>query len=430
MSAYRWAFLAMILGSPAAFAIDEAQQEKPEQVDPASLKAVQPLVDGNIDFALDVYRALPKEKNIIFSPFGLSEALAICYAGARGETATAMATTLAFPNEGQGVDEEFAILHRVQENLEHSDSIDYDMSNSLWSQAALLPAYTELAERQYGAEFFEVDFRSPETVKAKLDAWVQEKTRGKGTFPEEALENPRVELLIVNTLYLKASWRVRFKAYRTKDRPFHLVDGTEVEVPTMVQTSLFRYGKWYGLEVLEMPYKGGELSAVILLPEKKKPIEGAQGLSTSRPRTTLAELEADMRSSDLRSAIRCTELERVQVYLPRFSIASKHGLKKVLKSMGMNIAFTPEADFTGMTGAPDLRIEDVLQNARIDLDEEGTEAVAVTAVSMGPRGAVQPPQNDPIIFRADRPFMFVLRENRTGTILFMGRMADPRERAE
>ena len=300
------------------------------------------------------------------------------------------------------------------------------MTNSLWSKIKFLPDYSRVVKAEYGADLFKVqDFTSSET-KQRLDTWVSEKTRGKGVFPKQALDDPLLQLLIVNTLYMKASWHQQFPKRATKEMPFHLLDGSEVDVPMMVQSGSFRHGGWYDLEVLGIPYKGGELSAIFLLPTgNKKSVEGAQGLGTRRARTTLAEIEADLTASDLRNALRCMELERVRVFLPRFSISAKLGLKEMLEALGMTDAFSQKvADFSGMTGDTPLRIGAVLQNARIDVDETGTEAVAVTVAALSTRGGVRE-KPAAKVFRADRPFMFVLRENITGTILFMGRVVDP-----
>ncbi len=427
MRAYRWAFLAISLGSTAAFASTDVdvQEDPPAKLAPVSLEQVEPLVKGNTAFALDLYRQLPKDENLFYSPFGVSEALAICFSGAQGGTAAQMASVLGFPEDGRDVEGQFSLLHLVQENLARSSDIDYEMTNSLWSKIALLPTYSDLVEREYGADLFNVQDFSSLITKQRLTDWVSEKTRGKGVFPEKALDDPLLQLVVMNTLYLKASWERQFPKRATKDRPFHLLDGSEVEVPMMMQTGMFQLGKWHDLEVLEMPYKGGELSAIILLPTEKEPAPGEQGLGTTPARTSLAEIEADLTAADLANAIRCTELERVRVFLPRFSISSGLGLKDMLEALGMTDAFSIEhADFSGMTGSTELRIGSLLQNARIDVDETGVEAVAVTVAAMTTRG--RPREEPPAkVFRADRPFMFLLRENITGTILFMGRVLDP-----
>lgn len=416
-----------LLSSAVVFAQDQKTDDAKPELDRKSLKEVAPLVKGNTEFALNLYRELPKNENLFCSPFGVSEALAICYAGARGQTATQMAMTLGFPNEGKDVHEEFSLLHQVQENLEHSEFINYQMANSLWSKIPLLPAYLELAQREYGAELFKID--SPSKAFSEIAKWVAEKTRGKGESPLtlQALQDSDMKLAIFNTVYMKAPWQSQFKESATKDRAFTLLDGSEIEVPTMYQAGRFRYGRWFDLEVLELPYKGRELSAYILLPEKKEPREGPQGLGTSKERMTLEEIEADLTASDLRNSMRCAENESVKVYLPKISIKSKFAFKYDLIKMGMTDAFSMgNADFSGMTGRRDLAISAVLQNARIDLDEAGTEAVAVTVVSMVTRSAVE---KDPVkwkVFRADRPFILVIRENLTGSILFMGRVVDPR----
>ena len=397
-------------------------------VDDKTFDDVAALVSGNTDFALNVYRELPQNENLVFSPFGASEALAICYAGAHGDTALQMEKTLGFPTQGEELHVQFAVLHLVQENLKQSEHVQYEMANSFWSKIQLQQSYLDFAKDNYGVDLFAID--NPGDAFKAINVWVSEKTDGKGSSPVklDMLADPDMELVILNTVHMDAPWGIPFDARSTKDRAFTLLDGTEIQVPTMYLNTAFKYGRSGDLSVLEIPYKGKELSMYIVLPDKQQAPGDADGAEGSKDVRTLAQIEAELTGADLRKAIQLTQAKLVHLYLPKISIESELDFGYQLRAMGMPDAFSDEnADFRGMTGDRRLKIDDVLQNARIDIDEKGTEAAAVTAITMATRSGAskRPPRQDWIEFRVDRPFMYVVQENLTGTILFMGRVVDP-----
>lgn len=371
------------------------------------------LVDGNTAFALALYEqvgAVPG--NLVFSPFSISAALAMTYGGARGDTATEMADALQFTLPEERFHRAFQSLFA---ELDGTDK-DYELAvaNSLWGQQGFefLQTFLELSRERYGAGLQEVDFETnPEAARQEINAWVSEKTR---QLIRELLGPETVDawtrLVLVNAIYLKASWATPFDPEFTRPRDFHISAKETVEVPTMAEVARFPYAGLDELQILELPYEGRELSMVVLLP--------AHDLD-------LDVLEQQLSPRRLGEWLEALRGELVSVRLPRFSTRTGLLFRQVLGAMGMPRAFSPEADFSGMTSEEELAIDEVIHEAFIDVDEAGTEAAAATAVIMWVGAAPGlPPQ--PVLFHVDRPFVFLLRHRPTGTILFMGRITDPR----
>ena len=381
---------------------------------------LRPLVEGNTAFAIDLHRTLASDENLVFSPYGLSESLAICLDGARGRTAEEMAEVMHLPPMGAGVTEAFADLLRRQKKISSTPSFDLEIGTSLWSQKngryEFLESWLERISAAYDADTFEIDLKGPAAEK-RITEWVHTGTRGKGVFPAEVLDDPDLQALLVNTLYLKADWATPFQARRTTDRPFHVTEEDVIEVSTMRQTGTFRYRESEGARMLELPYRGGDASMIIILPD----VDADPTVSNL---DALARVEAGLAASDLMSITDHMASRRLIVRLPRFSVDSRLGVKEAMRALGMEYVFTPDADLSGMTGNDDLKINSILQNARIDVNEAGTEAVAVTAVGFGTRGGAIA-REEPIEFTVDRPFLFLVRENATGSVLFMGRVVRP-----
>ena len=385
----------------------------------SDLKSTKALVRGNTGFALDLYRRLKGDGNLFFSPNGVSEALAICFEGARGATATQMADVLGFPEGGSWLGERFQRLRQAGVNL-NSDAVIFKSANSLWSQLPLNSGFESDVQGEYDAEVFEVDFQSSAS-REEIRQWVRTQTDGAAELPAESLSDPLLRLLVINTLLFKASWAQQFNSELTSDKPFELMDGTSRNVPTMWQKGRFRHGAWDDLEILEMPYAGGRASAFILLPAKSD----AESDDSTEPVSPLEHLESTLTAAELDDRLNALSPKSLKVYLPRFSITSNLSLGGVLQGLGMSLPFQLDADFSGITDADRLNIGKVLQDARIDFDEGGTEAAVVTVVTMLTRGISQEPAPPSVLFKADRPFMFLVRENSTGSILFMGRVIDP-----
>ena len=397
------------------------QPTLPNSKTSSDLKSTKALVRGNTGFALDLYRRLKGDGNLFFSPNGVSEALAICFEGARGATAAQMAEVLGFPEGGSRLGVRFQRLREAGVGL-NSDVVTFKSANSLWSQLPLKSGFESEVRDGFDAEVFEVDFGSPSSCE-KVRQWVRMQTDGAAELPAESLSDPLLRLLVINTLLFKASWAQQFDSDFTFDKPFELMDGTSADVPTMWQKGVFRYGSWDDLEILEMPYAGGRASAFILLPAKSD----SESDDSTEAVSPLEHLEDALTVAELDNRLSALSPKRLNVYLPRFSITSNLALGEALQGLGMSLAFQLDADFSGITAADQLNIGRVLQDARIDFDEGGTEAAVVTVVTTVGRGISQKPPPPPVLFKADRPFMFLVRENSTGSILFMGRVTEPLE---
>jgi serine protease inhibitor len=374
------------------------------------------LVAGNSSFAVDLYRKLgEKEGNVFFSPYSVSTALAMTYAGARENTQKEMAATLHFSLEQEKLHPAFSRLQARLKDIQRAGVIDLYVANSLWPQRdhPFLPEYLQLLRTSYGVSITMVDYQTGPTREAarqRINAWVKQATRGKITdiiAPKYLTDLTR--LVLTNAIYFKGKWLHQFRPMNTKDAPFHISASRTVQVPMMEQTDSFGYAETESAQILQLPYRGKEVSMLVLLP---KEVEG------------LGQIEQKLSTGDFnewRSRLRET---KVNVFLPKFETTFMAALKPVLQAMGMIEAFQwPGANFAGFDGDPRwFYIGEVLHKAYVKVDEEGTVAAAATAVvGMGGGRPAPPP-----VFRADHPFLFLIQENSTGSILFLGRVADPR----
>jgi serpin B len=215
-------------------------------------------------------------------------------------------------------------------------------------------------------------------------------------------------LVLADAIYFKGHWRVEFDKSRTQEAPFHLNAGQTRSVPTMNEQDRFGYNETEGLEMLELPYFARKMSLIIFLP---KEVDGLSKLDQSLNATRVNQLLTQMQSRE------------VNVFLPKFKLTSQFSLADTLRAMGVTDAFSPQANFSGISSLPSLYIDAVLHKAYVNVDEEGTEAAAATAVAFA--SAIEPPRPPPVIFRVDHPFLFLIRDNQTGSILFIGRVMDP-----
>lgn len=369
---------------------------------------VEALVAGNTAFAIDLYHQLrAAEGNLFFSPYSISIALAMTYAGARGNTEAQMAQVLHFELGQDALHPAFADLEAHLAQIQAKGDIALHVANSLWPQAGytFLAVFLELCQRCYGVTITPVDYASDqEAARQLINAWVEEKTNDK---IKDLLKPPHVTplttLILVNAIYFKGNWAHQFDPEDTDDGPFYLATGDTVSVPLMSQKARFGYQATKDLQVLELPYVGEDLSMLVLLPQER---DGLPALEAALTVENLALWTQDLHATE------------VQVLLPRYKLSGQFDLGGTLEAMGMVDAFD-EADFSGMTGQRDLFISAVVHKAFVDVNEEGTEAAAATAVVMG-RGFSPSP-----VFRADHPFLFLIRENSTGSVLFLGRVVDP-----
>jgi serpin B len=398
------------LGSIVAGCADTPGTTAPEPENLTAADAADSVVTANNAFACDLYHRLANgsaTENIFFSPYSLSSALAITYEGARGTTAEEMASVLHLPENETLRREEFAA---VNAGLNHNDA-GYTLrtANALWAEEThpFLPEYVETAERYYAANVTNLDFiGDPEASRLTINRWVEEQTEGKirDLLPGGSISS-LTRLVITNAIYFKGTWDLQFDANRTTMEDFRTDSGSTVRVPMMQCTggaAVYPYAQTETLQVLALPYAGeGNLSMLVLLPKDGNLSIAEEALD--------AENLADLRDSLTRW--------RVDVFFPKFTFEEEYGLPKTLAAMGMPTAFTGAADLSGMDGTHDLFVTGVFHKAFIDVNEEGTEAAAATGVASG--------AGLPRVFRADHPFVFLILDDDTGVILFMGRVACP-----
>jgi serpin B len=371
------------------------------------------VVQGNTAFALDLYGQLrSRAGNLFFSPLSLSTALAMTYAGARGQTAEQMATVLHFPANQEQMHQAFAAVSKGLLDDNTDKKYQLHIANALWGQKGyhFREAFLQTTRTYYGAGLNEVDFQTAaEQARQTINAWVEEQTKEKikDLIPPGALD-ALTRLVLTNAIYFKGDWVLPFKKEETKDEVFTVSAAQQVTVPMMQQTAFFKYLDGEGFQALELPYVGDTLSMVVFLPKK---LDG------------LAEFEQSLSVEKLTSWLSELESREVVVALPKFTMTVEFALKEVLSAMGMWLAFSGEADFAGISEAEKLYISDVFHKAFVDVSEEGTEAAAATGVVARATAAGPPPA----IFRADHPFVFLIRDVRTRSILFLGRVVQPKE---
>lgn len=371
----------------------------------------------NAVFAFDIFSVLKEEKgNLFFSPYSISSALAMTYGGARGNTAFQMEGAMRFSRGQEETHKAFGELDSLLRDIQSRGNVELAVANSIWPQAGygFLPEYTKLLKKYYGVEITPVDYaRAPEPARKKINEWVEVKTKEKieDLVPKGSID-PLTRLVLVNAIYFKGDWEEQFDPQDTAEAPFFVSPGKSVNTPLMTRTGEYGYSDMGDLQMLELPYAGGDLSMMVILP----------GTGSS-----IADLEKNMTLENFSIWKESMFETKVEVFLPKFRITwGSLSLVDALKSLGMIDAFSDtKADFSGMDGRPyRLYITDVLHKAFVDVNEEGTEAAAATAVVVGTRSMYAPIP----VFRADHPFIFVIQENSTGSILFMGRVNDPTEK--
>ena len=373
------------------------------------------VVEGNNDFAVALYGKLRSQGgNLFFSPESVSTALAMTYAGARGDTAAEMAKTLHFTLPPDRLHPAMGAL-LAGLNAPH-DGYQLRVANALWAEQdyKFLDAFLKLTASDYGAGFNPVDFKgSTEAARLTINQWVEQKTDSKiKDLLKPGMVNPLTRLVLTDAIYFKADWQAQFQKAQTEDKDFHLSAAQTVKAPLMHRAGSYKYFNGGTFQILEMPYKTGELSMIVFLPKDMDGLRAfEQSLTASHAKQWLSQLQP---------------VSRVIVTFPKFKVTEQLELGSTLGAMGMPSAFERSAaDFSGMTGNRELFLSAVIHKAFIDVNEVGTEAAAATAVAMVGMAIRAPDPTPPPEFRADHPFVFLIRDNRSGGILFMGRVSDP-----
>ena len=374
------------------------------------------VAEGNNLFALKLFHELKSgtQDNLFFSPFSISTALAMTYAGARGETALQMMKTLCFSQTEQFHSDYKELVTEITGNAENK--IKLNIANGLWANKdfKFLNSYFTLVRSNYFSELKNVDFNSKEATertRKDINLWVEQKTNNKIKDLLQPVDlPPMTELVLVNAIYFYADWAHPFEKSSTDPGDFHKVDGTILKVPFMHKLSGIQYFEDDKIKAVEIPYKDDKASFMIILPNS---FNGIIEFGKIFDYQYYQKVISGMHSTSVRLSF------------PKFQSTFKISLKPTLSELGMPLAFSSGgADFSGMTGKKNLSISDVIHQAFINVDEAGTEAAAATAVVMKGALAPAPPRNVKI-FRADHPFIFCIIDNASGSILFMGTMMDP-----
>jgi serpin B len=374
---------------------------------------VNSLAGGNTGFAFDLYQALrDKPDNLFLSPYSISLALAMTYAGSAGETEGQMGETLNFSlpqDQLHGAFNQLTSTLLSRAELPEGDGFQLNITNALWGQRGhtFLDDYLDRLARHYNAGIHLVDFISAsEEARQRINAWVAEQTEDKikNIIPQGAL-TPDTRLVLTNAIYFNAAWASPFQEEATQPQTFTALDGSQNETLMMQQTGHYAYVNSDGLITVEIPYVGNQLSMLLMMP----PLDEFQAFEASLDEDRLDQLLGGLEPTNIR------------LMLPVFEFESEFSLAQYLAALGMPVAFSDEADFSGIDGSQDLFLQHVLHKAFISVDEEGTEAAAATAIVVGTTSLGE----EPIEVRFDHPFIFLIRDKETGTILFIGRLIQP-----
>ncbi len=392
------------------------------EMDPdATDDEIAELIIGNTEFTFDMYHqfAGSENGNFLYSPYSISLALAMTYAGARGETEDQMAQTLQFTLPQKLLHSAFNRLDLIlasrsaPDEWDETEGFKLNIANSIWGQNgyAFKPEFINILAEDYGAPLRLTDFAtSAEEARVTINKWVEEQTEDKiKDLLAPGTVNALTRMILVNAIYFNAAWAFQFEEYNTEDGNFYPLDGDPVEVAMMYQTERFKINIEDGCSAIQLPYERFELGMVIMMPDEGR----------------FEEFEGSLDVEKVQDIIDGLSSWEVRLTMPKFTYESGFNLKDTLSAMGMPTAFEPfNADFSGMDGTKELYIFDVIHKAFIKVDEEGTEAAAATAVMMEMTSA-EMDEPEPIVLDIDRPFIYLIRDIRTGSILFVGRVMNP-----
>jgi serpin B len=363
-------------------------------------------------FTTAAYKQLDAgDGNLILSPFNIATALSMALAGARGQTASEMQTVLHLKN----VPDHDAALGSLLASLTkaaNSGGNELHTANALWAEKglSLQPAFEKNLDANYHAPLTPLDFiANPEAARAHINQWTEDQTKNKiqNLLPSGSV-NPQTRLVLTSAIYFYGKWQQPFISTRTQPAPFTLPGGKSTEAKFMNQTSHFGYAEVPGGQILEMAYAASGIAFDVVLPTET---------------TGLPALEKSLTPEKLTAWLGSLASRNVQVSLPKFRTESEFSLNKVLPAMGMPTAFSAKADFSGIDPKGNLAISEVVHKAFVDVSEQGTEAAAATGVAI--HATAMRTTEQPVIFRADHPFLFLIRDTKSGSVLFMGRLMNP-----
>jgi serine protease inhibitor len=372
--------------------------------------AERDLIESDNSFGLELFKEIIAEDqggNVFISPLSVAMALAMTLNGADAETREAMEATLELSGLSvEEINESYKHLIQVLQGLD--PEVRFQLANSIWYRLGFdfEQDFIDLNKTYFDAEVTGLDFTDPETV-AVINAWVDENTNGK---IEEIVDqiDPNVVMYLINAIYFKGTWTYQFDEEDTKDDLFNLPDGSQTSCKMMSVQGDFQYFDNSDFQIIDLPYGNGDFSMTVLLPKPGKDVD---------------ELIAGLNQESWDQWMNSLSQEAVDLELPRFGLEYEMTLNDALTALGMGIAFTPEADFSNMLKSHDLWIDEVKHKTFVEVNEEGTEAAAVTSVSMALTSAGSEPQLIPM--RCDRPFLFLIQEHDSQTMLFVGKIVEP-----
>lgn len=384
---------------------------KPSPPPTQVVQAVNPeLVNANTRFGFKLYSEILKQdsgKNVFVSPSSVAIALAMAYNGAQGETQQAMAKTL----ELQGLS--LSDLNQANANLrsllENPDQqVQLSISNSLWTRqdVPLKPDFLQRNRQFYNAKVTELDFRDPAAPNT-INTWVKQNTRGKIDQIVDELK-PDDVLVLINAIYFKGDWTKQFNKAATADKPFNLLDGSQKRHPTMSQTGEYRYYETDQFQAVSLPYGKRRVSMYVFLPKQT---------------SSLADFQQQLTADNWQQWMDQFRRRPGSVELPRFKLEYNIELNRALSALGMEVAFSRQADFTALSSVP-TQIDQVKHKTFVEVNEEGTEAAAVTSIGIRATSIELPVE--PFQLKVDQPFFCAIRDDQTGTILFMGSIVEPK----
>ena len=383
-----------------------SQQERMPQEEPDKKEVAR----SNNDFAFSLYKQLKSaDENLFFSPYSISSALAMTYTGAKGVTRQELSEVFGYYSSN------LAHARGYQSLQEHLDSLNQDdlelhMANALWCQKDydFQQDYLDINRGYFSAAIRQVNFkRRYQEVREQINQWVEKQTNQKiRDLIDRGVLDPMTRLVLVNAIYFNGKWEHPFPENKTREDAFHPVPEQEVKLPFMNQSLRLPYYEGGFYKAVAIPYSKDNLSMLILLPNRHE---------------DMSKLESKMKGSFYESLNDSMHKEEVDLSIPRFKLEAKYQLNEPLRQMGMKSAFDGEADFSGMTGDKDLYISEVVHQSFVEVNEEGTEAAAATGVVMRKTAIVERPS-----FTADHPFLFMIRDQQTHAILFMGKMQNPK----
>ena len=386
--------------------------------EPEVLRAeTKALVKSNNEFALKAYAEMCKKNgNIFFSPFSLSAALAMVLGGAKGTTADQIVHVMQLHPNQKNLHGEYALLLNLLATNDKQTQLA--IANALWGQQglAILPAYQDLLRTNYKSELQTVDFAAnPQAAASAINAWAEQNTNGHiknlvqaNSFNAESL------LVLANAVYFHGKWENEFSEYSTEPDDFWLDKAQKISVLMMNQTDHFSYFADASLQAIELPYRSGKYSMIVLLPKER------DGLAT---------LEKQLNADSLGKYVAGLEKKEVKLFLPKFELEANLSLKEFLSNLGMPLAFQNEADFSRITNNQrGIKLDAAIQKTFLKVNEKETEAAALTGIAGAAAGVAPAPPAPPPVFRADHPFIFLIRETATNSILFLGRLTNPSDK--